>query len=283
MYKRQANNKRGSPLKTVGSQAAKLLAALYDRSQATFTLAEAQAITGLSAASTRSLLHKAVVRGLISRLKSGLFTLVPPELGSEREYSGNPYLSARALVGKAPYYLSHSTAMELHRMVTQPRLGIFVSTSKRLANRVIHSTEYKFVFIKPEQIFGTQPHWITKQEQVIISDIERTVIDGLRRPEYCGGIAEVARGLWMRREDIKAEKLIQYATQLKVGAVMRRLGYLLELYDLETRDNLNRLRSGLTRTYDLLDPLLPRGGRYASHWRLQLNVPADELDSIRRT
>jgi predicted transcriptional regulator of viral defense system len=277
------SKKPNSPPKTVGPQTAKLLAALYDRSQTTFTLAQAQAITGLSAVSTRSLLHKATLRGLISRLKAGLFTLVPQEFGSEEEYSGNPYLAARALVGKAPYYLSHSSAMELHRMVTQPRLGIFVSTSKRMANRIIHATEYKFIFVRPEQIFGTVPHWITKQEQVIISDLERTVIDGLRRPEYCGGIAEVAKGLWMRHEDIKVEKLVQYATRLKVGAVIRRLGYLVELYGLATPETLNQLRRGLTRTYDLLDPLLPTGGRYTSRWRLQLNVPADELDSVRRT
>jgi predicted transcriptional regulator of viral defense system len=274
---------KNSPAKTVGSRLAKLLAALYDRGQTTFTLAEVQTITGLSAQSTRSLLHKAAVRGLVARLKSGLFALVPSELGSEREYSGNPYLAARALVGAEPYYLSHSTAMELHRMVTQPRLGIFVSTSKRIANRVIHSTEFKFVFVKPEQIFGTQPHWITKQEQVVISDIERTVIDGLRRPEYCGGIAEVAKGLWMRHGDIKVDKLVRYATQLKVGAVMRRLGYLLELYELAPKDKLNELRSQLTPTYDLLDHVLPRSGRYTKGWRLQLNVPAAELDLIRRT
>ncbi|MGC2330596.1 MAG: type IV toxin-antitoxin system AbiEi family antitoxin, partial [Candidatus Acidiferrales bacterium] len=148
---------------------------------------------------------------------------------------------------------------------------------------VIHSTKYNFVFIKAEEIFGVKPHWITKQEQVVISDMERTVIDGLRRPEYCGGIAEVAKGLWMRHDDIKVEKLFQYATRLKVGAVIRRLGYLLELYGLATTENLNRLRSGLTKTYDLLDPVLPRGGRHVASWRLQLNVSPAELDLIRRT
>jgi predicted transcriptional regulator of viral defense system len=272
-----------SPVKTVGRRSARLLAGLYDRALTTFTLAEAQAIAGLSAGSTRSLLHKAAERGLVARLKSGLFTLVPQDLGSETDYSGNPYLAARALVGKAPYYLSHATAMELHRMVTQPRLGIFVSTSKRVMDRVIHSTEYKFIFVRPEQIFGTVPHWVTKQEQVAISDVERTVIDGLRRPEYCGGITEVARGLWMRHEDIKVEKLIQYATRLKVGAVLRRLGYLLEIYHLASTAQLEQLRNGLTRTYDLLDPFQPEGGRYVNRWRLQLNVTADELDSVRRT
>src|SRR5271169_2720314 len=267
------NNRQSSPVKTVGRRSARLLAGLYDRAQTTFTLAEAQAITALRAGSTRSLLHKAILRGLIVRLKSGVFTLVPLELGSENEYPGNPYLAARALVGTAPYYLSHSTTMELHRMVTQPRLGLFLSTSKRVTDRVVHSTEYKFIFIKPEQIFGTVPHWITKQDQVVISDVERTVIDGLRRPEYCGGITDVARGLWMRHGDIEVEKLIQYATRLKVGAVIRRLGHLLEIYNLASSAHLDQLRSGLTRTYDLLDPLLPTGGRYVSRWRLQLNVP----------
>lgn len=269
--------------KTVGSRSARLLAGLYDRSQTTFTIAEAQAIAGLSAGSTRSLLHKAIRRGLVARLKSGLFTLVPQELGSETKFSGNPYLAARSLVGRTPYYLSHATAMELHRMVTQPRLGIFVSAAKRMVDRVMHSTEYKFIFIRPEQIFGTVPHWVTKQEQVILSDVERTVIDGLRRPEYCGGITEVARGLWIRHEDMKVEKLIQYATRLRVGAVIRRLGYLLEIYHLASPAILDQLRNGLTRTYDLLDPLQPAGGQYVNRWRLRLNVPTDELDSARRT
>jgi predicted transcriptional regulator of viral defense system len=168
-------------------------------------------------------------------------------------------------------------------MVTQPRLEVIVSSSKRITNRVLHSTGYKFISVKAEEIFGTQPHWVTKQDQIVVSDIERTVVDGLRRPEYCGGIAEVAKGLWTRHEDIKTQKLVQYATRLKVGAVNRRLGYILELYGLGTSGDLDRLRDGLTRTYDLLDPVLGKGGPYAGRWRLQLNISADELDSIRRT
>lgn len=286
--RRMENNKenkvRGrSPLKTVGTQMSRLLTALYDRSKTTFTLRDAQATLGLSHASTRSLLRKAVVRGVVSRLKSGLFTIVPAELGSEREYAGNPYLAARELIGGSKYYLSYSTAMELHRMVTQPRLVIFASTSKRIPNRVIHSTEYKFVFTKEAEIFGTEPYWVTPQERVIISDIERTVIDGLRRPEYCGGVAEVAKGLWMRHVDMKPEKLADYAISLKVGAVIRRLGYLLEIYDLAPGQTIDRLRSWLTQTYDILDPSLPKEGPHIRRWRLQLNVSAEELKAIRQT
>jgi hypothetical protein len=69
-------------IKTVGGQTARLLAELYDRSQTTFTLSDVERITGLRGISARTLIHKATKRGLISRLKSGLFVVVPPELGS---------------------------------------------------------------------------------------------------------------------------------------------------------------------------------------------------------
>ena len=51
--------KRKKLLKTVGGQTARLLAALYDRSQTTFTLADVEHITGLHGVSARTLIHKA--------------------------------------------------------------------------------------------------------------------------------------------------------------------------------------------------------------------------------
>jgi predicted transcriptional regulator of viral defense system len=213
----------------------------------------------------------------------GLFVLVPPELGRESEFSGNPYLTARAMVDGADYYISHSSAMELHRMVTQPQFTIFTSTSKRLRQRTLQGTEFRFVFVQPEQMFGVGTHWITKQDAVRTSDLERTLVDGLRQPEYCGGIVDVAKGLWMRHADLKTSRIIEYALRLRVGSVIRRLGYLLELYRLSPELELERLRSALTVTYSLLDPVMPKEGPYLSRWRLRLNVAPEELDAIRST
>src|ERR1039458_9296722 len=211
--------KHNQRLKTVGPQKAHLIAALYDRAQTAFTNSDVKAITGLEATSARSLVRNAEARGLVTRLKPGLFVLVPPELGSAREFSGNPYLTARAMVGNSEYYISHSSAMELHRMVTQPQFTVFTSTPKRLRARTIHGTEFRFVFVQAEHLFGVATHWITKQDSVRVSDLERTVIEGLRQPEYCGGIAEVAKGLWMRREGLKASRIVEYALRLRGGAV----------------------------------------------------------------
>ncbi len=109
------------------------------------------------------------------------------------------------------------------------------------------------------------------------------MIDGLRVPGYCGGISEVAKALWMRRGGLQPRRLADYALRLGVGAVLRRLGYLLELYRLTPAAELDRLRSSLTATYAVLDPLVPGEGPYLSSWRLRINIPPEELEAIRRT
>ena len=270
-------------MKTVGNQTAKLLVALNDRSQTIFTLRDVEQITGLTPALASSLLTKAIRRGLASRVKGGVFMLVPPELGSTTQYGGNPYLIARSLAGDSRCFLSYATAMEIHRMVTQPQFVVFASATTRLRNRTVHGTEFRFVLIKPGHFFGTNKHWATKQESVDVSDLERTVIDGLHHPEYCGGVTEVAKGLWMRHHDIMRDKLVEYALRMKVGVVTRRLGYLLDLYSLASEEELAKLRQTLTATYAPLDPLLPKEGKHLKRWRLQLNIPSEELESARTT
>ena len=87
----------------------------------------------------------------------------------------------------------------------------------------------------------------------------------------------------MRRQDLKTSRAIEYALRLRVGSVIRRLGYLLDLYRLAPELELERLRSVLTVTYSLLDPVMPEDGPYMARWRLRLNVAAEELEAIRST
>ena len=239
------------------------------------------AITGLSAAAARNLVHKIQQRGLMTRLKPGLYNLVPFELGWATEHIDSPYLIARELAGAAPYFLSHGTAFELHRMVTQPNFTVYVSCTHRVRPQTVGGYDFRFVHITAEQNFGVIKHWIDKEHCVMISDIERTIIDGLRHPIYIGGITEVAKGMWMKRDELKIQQLVDYAQRLGVGAVARRLGYLLELYSLADVSTLATLRNMLTATYQRLDPMLPSEGSFISRWRLQLNVTPEELNAVR--
>jgi len=273
---RTKNNDRA---KTLGPQAARLVAALHERGRPIFRLADVAEITDLKATSARSFVRKLVNRGVAAHLRSGLFILVPFELGREREYLGNPYVVARELMGGKAYYVSHASAMEIHRMVTQPQLLVYVTSPMPMRGRVVLGTEFRFARCKPSHFFGTSEHWVEKQKKVVVSDLERTILDGLKQPEYSGGFTEVAKGFWMRRADVNVPKLVEYALRLDIGAVIRRLGYLLEAYGVEAREEIERLRGHLTATYLLLDPLLPPEGKFLARWRLRLNVSPEEIQA----
>jgi predicted transcriptional regulator of viral defense system len=268
------------PTKTLGPLSARLVALLHERGRPLFTHSDVQAVTGLSAKSARGLMTGLVDRGVAMRLKPGLFILVPFELGLTREYMGNPYVVARELADAPDYFVSHASAMDLHQMVTQPQLGVFVTSPKATRPRVVLGTEFRFVRCKPEDVFGTTELWVTKTERVRVTDLERTVIDGLKQPEHCGGFTEVAKGYWMRRDAMSSATLVDYALRLGVGAVIRRLGYLLETLGEAPQSEIDRLRRGLTATYVPLDPVMPSEGPYQARWRLRLNVDADELRAL---
>jgi predicted transcriptional regulator of viral defense system len=269
--------------KTLGRQTAHLVTMLHEQGRPLFTHADVQGITGLAAQSSRNLVAGLVNRGLATRLKPGLFILVPFELGRERDYLGNPYVVARELADTSDYYVSHASAMDLHQMVTQPQLAVFVTSPKAIRPRTVLGTEFRFVRCKVEDLFGIAERWATKTERVRVSDLERTVVDGLKQPEHCGGFTEVAKGFWMRREAISPGKLADYALKIDVGAVVRRLGFLLETFEVPAVTEVERLRANLTSTYALLDPVMPAEGPYQARWRLRVNIAPDELHALVRT
>jgi predicted transcriptional regulator of viral defense system len=269
--------------KTLGHRTGPLVAMLHERGRTLFTHADVEKITGLTAKSARNLVAGLVNRGLATRLKPGLFNLVPFELGREREYLGNPYVVARELADTPEYYVSHASAMDLHQMVTQPQLVVFVASPKAIRPRSVLGTEFRFVRCKREDMFGVAELWATKTERVRVSDLEHTVIDGLKQPEHCGGLTEVAKGFWLRRDSIAIPKLVDYALRLGVGSVVRRLGFLLETFEVDSPDEIDRLRRALTATYAPLDPLMPAEGTWNARWRVRVNVDPEELRALVRT
>lgn len=275
--------KNNSNLKTLGPHLAFLVAELYERQKTIFSNQDVEAITGLSPNSARGLANRLVARGLATRLKPGLFILVPAELGHERDYLGNPYVVAAEIVGGKDYFISHSSAMDIHRMVTQPQFVVYATTTQSVRPHSVLGTEFRFVRCKLEHFFGANDHWATKTRKIRVSDLERTVIDGLRQSEYCGGFSEVAKGFWMRQQDMDVKKLVEYALMLDIGALYRRLGYLLELFETKETDQLELLRKKLTASYVLLDPMLPAEGKFIARWRLRLNVSPEEIKAIIRT
>jgi predicted transcriptional regulator of viral defense system len=113
--------------------------------------------------------------------------------------------------------------------------------------------------------------------------VVRTIIDGLKLPEYCGGITEVAKGLWIKRKELSIKRLIEYAEKIDSGVVYRRFGYLIELYKMATEQELMSLQKKLTASYQILDPTQIDEGKYLAKWKLRLNISEAELLAILRT
>jgi predicted transcriptional regulator of viral defense system len=84
----------------------------------------------------------------------------------------------------------------------------------------------------------------------------------------------------MRRDDINVDRLVDYALCLDVGAVIQRLGFLLETFEIQEPERLEHLRQRIPASYAPVDPLLPAEGATNTRWRLHLNVEPEEVLSI---
>jgi predicted transcriptional regulator of viral defense system len=269
--------------KTLGSTSARLLTALAEDNHNIFSITDAQEVLGSSYDATLQTLRRLTRAGWLVRLTAGRYAIVPLSSGNEATPQVNRYVVARELLGETPYYISHESAMDVHNMLTRPVTRVVVTTPRRLADRDILGVPYRFVYTPPSALWGCEPAWVTPYEQVAVSDLERTILDGLARPDLCAGVGQVATGLWMRQDDFDWDRFATYAQKLGRRAVAQRLGYLLELYELGTPSLIQSLQEMVGASYARLDLLLPDGGPYQTRWRLRLNLEPETLRSIVRT
>ena len=269
--------------KTLGPTSARLLTTLAEKNQSIFAITDAQEILGSSYNATLDTLRRLTRSGWLVRLTAGRYAIVPLSSGDQANPQVNRYVVARELMEDASYYISHESAMDIHNMLTRPVTNVIVTTPRRLADRDILGVPYRYVYAPPEALWGSEPVWVTPYEQVIVSDLERTILDGLARSDLCAGVGQVATGLWLRQDDFDWDRLAIYAQKLGVRAVAQRLGYLLELYDLGTPSLIASLQAMVGAGYARLDTLLPKDGPFLARWRLQLNLEPETLEAIIRT
>lgn len=269
--------------KTVGPVGARLLTALADRDRPIFSVAEAHAALGGDYNAVVQTLRRLVRAGWVVRLTAGRYALVPLSSGSTAAPQVNRYVIMRDLLEPAPYYISHDSAMDIHNLLTRSIATVTAASPRRLAARAILGVPYRFIYAPHSALWGHAPVWVTPHDQVIVSDLERTLLDGLARPDLCAGIGQAATALWMRHTDLDWDLLGSYAERLGERAAAQRLGYLLELFDLGSPALLGRLQALRASGYVRLDPLLPDEGPYLARWRLRINLEPTSLEALIRT
>jgi predicted transcriptional regulator of viral defense system len=263
--------------KTLGPDSAELLLRLSAERKTIFSIADAQAVISKSYKATNALLGNLVRKRWLVRLVPGKYLIVPLEAGLESIPMADRYVIAREILGELPYYISHYSAMELHEMTTQPVNVVYVTVPRQVVSRTIASVEYRFVYANTRSFWGNEAIWATDQEQVQVSDLEKTILDCTTRPDLCGGLGELAKGIWMRKGNLNEDRLATYAERLRHRAAARRVGFLLETLGLGQLETIARLQALVNPRYALLDPTLPNEGPYRARWRLRINLNPDEL------
>jgi len=270
-------------IKTLGPSGAETLLRLSAAGKTVFHIADAQSITGADYKATAVLLDQLARKKWLVRLVPGKYLVVPLEAGLEDIPMTDRFVIAREVLSPMPHYISHYSAMELHGMSTQPVNTVYVSVPKQRSSRLIAGVAYRFIYANARRFWGWEETWVTDQDQVRVSDLEKTLLDCAARPELCGGIAELAKGLWLRKADLNEDRLVSYVQRLGHKAASKRLGFLLELYALGRPETIVALQVGLNRRYALLDAALPNAGPYRARWRLRVNLDPEELKAIVRT
>ena len=269
--------------KALGKAESRFLATLASRDKSIFTTDDARQASGMPAMATNSLISGLLQRKWLIRLNRGVYLIVPLSAGEASEYSENWYVVAKHLIEPAPYYLSHFSALEIHEMTTQPVLTVYISTPVRRIPKEIAGATYRFVTTKRDGLWGTEDIWVTPSERISVSDLERTIIDCLDRPDLSGGIIEVARGMWAVRDRLDFARLAEHTKRLGRKSVAKRLGFVLETFSLGNTEILTALQALVSPSYTLLDPSLPAGGRHVSKWRVRANIEPDELQAATTT
>jgi len=142
----------------------------------------------------------------------------------------------------------------------------------------IKNVDFQFVYHNKNHFFGAKKMWIDSFNKVLCSDLEKTFIDCLFKPDYAGGIVEVAKAIYTSKDKIKFDKLFEYAERFKSQAVIKRLGFLLEILELET-DIIPKLNKLKTASVVLLDTELPKSGKMISRWSIQQNLETETIKS----
>lgn len=234
----------------------------------TFTFEDAVKISNVQKDVLWVILSRLEKKGWIERVEKGKYMIIP--IGAEKGmYTLNEFIIGSLLV--KPYAVAYWSALHHYGLTEQIPNTVFIQTTARKKRQKIRvfGVDYRIVRVKESKLFGIRKEWI-EETQVNITDREKTIIDCLDKPQYCGGLIEAAKAL--KNGEFDKNKLTSYAKKIGNSGVIRRLGYLCDLLQIDISPPEIE-----TRNYLYLDPTMPKRGGKNAKWRLIINLDEKSL------
>lgn len=266
--------------KNVSYQSNNLLGYFNAKNQPWVNYAKAsKALPGATESAILQLLSDMTRRGLLMRVKNGLYYIIPFDQDPEL-FMPDWHLLAEPLVKGMPYYIGYYSALQIHELTTQPSQTEYIVVNHQIKPAItkVKDTSFQFVYHNSKHFFGSKKTWIDSFHKVSCSDLEKTFIDCLFKPDYAGGIVEVGKALYKAKNKIDYKKLLDYCKQFDSDAVIKRLGFLLELLDI-SNPVIDELQALKTNSYVILDTELPKEGKRTSRWNIRQNLDSETIQS----
>lgn len=238
-----------------------------------FTVEQAKELgkeLGIPANTINARLYRLNKKGVINRLMKGLYCLAPEYL------KGIPIHEFEiGLALASPSAIAYLSAYNFHNLTDQISNIIYVMApvdpSKTYSKNLykIKGVRYRIIRVQDDHFFGFEKKWVG-HEPFMITDLERTLIDGLVKPKYCGGFREVLHAYTLSIDSIDIPKIISYAQRIS-DATCKRLGWVLSHLGIDDQQ-LKPLLKRTTTSYSSLNPSGVLTGPLNKRWLLQENL-----------
>jgi predicted transcriptional regulator of viral defense system len=259
--------------KGLGSAESQILSDLASEGKVVFSIDELAQKTS-SRPLARKIASTLSRKKWVERLSKGLYLILELAAGSKPEWSEDSFYIASKLA--RPYYIGYLSMLHYYSWTEQVPNTITVATTKITKPKIIHGTKYEFVTLSKKKFFGCKEMNI-RGHNVVVSDREKTLVDALDHPEYCGGIDEVKKAITYAKVDWG--KVITYAEKMGNGAIYKRMGFLLEEMRVPvSKEIIEDIRRRLTAGYAPLYPTAGKNGKYNTRWNIQINTKISRGD-----
>ena len=218
-----------------------------------------------------------VDRGWATRLLKGVYLIVPLEAGPESAWTEDPFVVAGYLARQTA--VAYWSACHYWGWTEQVSRTVFVQTPQRIpaTTRKIMGVVYRLVHVQRHKFFGLASR-SAAQGQFTVTDREKTLVDMLDHPEFCGGIGQVVDMLPHAAQAVNWTRVEDYLKRVDSGAAYKRLGLLVEylgerIHVPARAERVERWHSLLTGGHAPLEPRRPMTGPVNSRWRVRVNAP----------
>ena len=188
------------------------------------------------------ILSELVKENRLIRLKREVYLYVPE--GYQENWTASNFWIGANLV--QPYAISFWSALNHWGLTEQLPKRTYIQTTRGIVNasRNVLGSEYQFIKLGSKRFFGIVQIWVANH-QVAITDPEKTLVDCLAFPAYCGGISEAVKGLYNFYQTHQTSNIVEYAEKMGQPA-LKRLGYLLEILEIAHEAELDKIKSLIT-------------------------------------